>query len=82
MDNLKLFAKDDHELEGFLQTVKKFSSNSSLDQKNATLKKRLEKSTLIELDNSTEIKKKIEQKEVYKYLGVDNKEYSIKTELN
>ena len=27
MDDLKLFAKDDHELEGLLQTVKKFSDD-------------------------------------------------------
>ena len=27
MDNLKLFANDDHELEGLLQTVKKFSDD-------------------------------------------------------
>ena len=27
IDNLKLFAKDDHKLEGLLQTVKKFSKD-------------------------------------------------------
>ena len=27
MDDLKMFAKDDHELEGLLQTVKKFSDD-------------------------------------------------------
>ena len=34
------------------------------------LKERLEKSTSIELDNSTKIKE-LEQEEVYKYLGVN-----------
>ena len=31
MDHLKLLAKNDHELEGMLQTVKKRSSSSGLD---------------------------------------------------
>ena len=74
MDDLKLFTKDDHELDGLLQTIKKFSDNIGMKfgiekcAKATFLKRRLEKS--IELDNSTKIKE-LEQEEVYKYLGVN-----------
>ena len=76
MDDLKLFAKEDSDLEGLLQTVKKFSNNISmsfgLDKcAKATVKRRkLIKETSVELDRKTVIKD-LEQKEVYKYLGVD-----------
>ena len=74
MNDLKLFAKDDHELEGLLQTVKKLSDNTGMNfgvencEKATFLKGRLEKSTSIELENSTKIRE-LEQEEVYKYLG-------------
>ena len=76
MDDLKLFAKDDHELEGLLQTVKKFSDDIGMKfglekcTKVTFLKGRLEKSTSIKFDNSTKIKE-LEQEEVYKYLGIN-----------
>ena len=50
MDDLKLFTKDDHELEGLLQTIKKFSDNIGMKfgiekcAKATFLKRRLEKS--------------------------------------
>ena len=71
MDDVKLFAKDDHELEGLLQTVKKFYDHIGIKcglgkcAKATFLKERLEKSTLIELDYSTKIKE-LKQEEVYK----------------
>ena len=76
MHDPKLFAKDDHELEGLPQTVKKFSDDTGIKfglEKYATaifLKGRHEKPTLIELDNSTKIKE-LEQENVCKYLGVN-----------
>ena len=76
MDDLKLFTKEDSDLEGLLQTVKKFSNNISmsfgLDKcAKATFKRRkLIKETSVELDRKTVIKD-LEQKEVYKYLDVD-----------
>ena len=78
MDDLKLFAKHDHELEGLLQTVKKFSDDIVMKfglekcAKAAFLEGRLEKSTSMELGNSTKLKI-LEQKEVYKYLGVNER---------
>ena len=76
LNNLKLFAKDDHKLEGLLQTVKKFSDDIGMKYglekctKATFFKGRLEKSTSIELDSSMEMKE-LEQEEVYKSLGVN-----------
>ena len=62
MGDLKLFAKDNLELEGLLQTVKKSSDNIGMKfelekyPKANFLKGKLEKSTSIELDNSMKIK--------------------------
>ena len=59
MDDLKLFAKDGHELKRLLQTVKKFSDDIGMkfglekSTKATFLKRRLEKSRSIELDNNT-----------------------------
>ena len=72
MGDLKLFAKDDNDLEGLLQTVKKFSDDIGmsfvLDKcAKATFKRRkLTGATSAELDRNTVIK----QEEVYKYLGI------------
>ena len=56
MDHRKLFAKDDHQLEGLLQTVKKFSDDLGMKfvlencRKETFLKeRRLEKSASVEL---------------------------------
>ena len=76
MDDLKLFAKNDHELEGLLQTAKKFNDDIGMEfglekcAKATFLKGRLEKSTSIELGNSTKIKE-LAQEEVHRYLGVN-----------
>ena len=59
MDDLKLFAMDGHELKRLLQTVKKISDDIGMKfglekcTKATFLKRRLDKSTSIELDNST-----------------------------
>ena len=61
-DYFKLLSKDDPELEGSRQTVKKFIDGIGMkfgtkkSWKPTFLKGKLEKSTSIELDNSTEIK--------------------------
>ena len=76
MNDWKLFARDDHELKGLLQTVKKFSDNIGMKfglEKSAKvtfLKGRPKKATSIELDSSMKIKE-LEENEVYKYLGVN-----------
>ena len=73
IDDLKLFAKDDNDLEGLLQTVKKFSNDIGmslgLDKwAKAFLKKANSTGTAsVELYRN----KDLEQDEVYKYLGVD-----------
>ena len=76
MDDLKLFAKNDNELEGMLQTVKKFSDDIGmtfgLDKcAKASFKRgKLTKSTSLELDRITIIRD-LDQEEFYKYLGVN-----------
>ena len=70
MDDLKLFVKDDDNLEGQLQTVKNFISDIEikfgLDKRaKATYERRLIKSTSVKLENKTTIKEL--KKEVYKY---------------
>ena len=78
MDDLKLFAKYDHELEELLQTVKKFSDDVGMKfelekfAKVTFIKGRFGKSRSIELDNRKKIRKELEQEEeAYKYLGVN-----------
>ena len=76
MDDLKLFTKDDNDLESLLQTAKKFSDNIGtsfgLDKcAQATFKRgKLTGKTSVKLDQNTVIKD-LEQKEMYKNLGVD-----------
>ena len=73
MDNLKLFAKDDNDLEGLLQTVKTFSDEISmsfgLDKcAKATFKRgKLTGTTSVELDQNIVITD-LEQEDMYKYL--------------
>ena len=61
-DDFKLLSKDDHELEGSRQTVKKFIDGMGMkfgpkkSSKPTFLKGKLEKSTSIELDHSAKIK--------------------------
>ena len=76
MDDLKLYAKDDSELEGLLRIVKGFSDDIGMEFglskcAKATFKRgKLEKSDHVRLDEETMIKD-LEQEKVYKYLGVD-----------
>ena len=77
MGHPKLFAKDDHKLEGLLQAVKKFSDDIGMKfglekcRKETLKERRLEKSASVELDNSTKIKELEQEEEVCKYLHVN-----------
>ena len=76
MDDLKLYAKNDSELEGLLKIVKGFSDDIGMEFgldkcAKATFKKgKLVSSVHTELDESTVIKD-LENEKAYKYLGVD-----------
>ena len=76
MDDLKLYAKDDNELEGLLRIVKGFSDDIGMEFglskcAKATFKRgKLEESDHVRLDEETMIKD-LEQEEVYKCLDVD-----------
>ena len=76
MDDLKLFAKNDQQLEGLLTTVKEFSNDIcmefGLDKcAKATFKRgKLISSAGIKLDVDTTIKE-LDSEESYKYLGVN-----------
>ena len=76
MDDLKLFPKDDNDVEGLLQTVNKFSDDIvmsfGLDKCDKTTfnKGKLTGATSVELDGNTVIKD-LEQEKLYKYLGFD-----------
>ena len=77
MDDLKLYAKDDNELEGLLRIVKGFSDDIGMDfglskYAEVTFKRgKLQKSDHVWLNEETIIKD-LEQEKVYKYLGVDD----------
>ena len=76
MDDLKLYVKDDDELEGLLRIVKGFSDDIGMEfglskYAKATFKRdKLEKSDHVRLDEETMIKD-LKQEKVYKYLGHD-----------
>ena len=76
MDDLKLYAKDDSDLEGLLQTVKRFSDDIGMQFglskcAKATFKRgKLVSATNIHLDLNTTIRE-LEQNDTYKYLGID-----------
>ena len=76
MDDLKLYAGNDEELEKLLKIVKEFSDDIGMEfgldkcAKATFIRGRLTKSQNIQLDRKTEIKD-LEQEETYKYLGVD-----------
>ena len=76
MDDLKLYAKNDGELEGLLKTVKKFSDDIGMEFgldkcAKATFKGgKMVKSEFVHLDMDTVIKS-LDQEDVYKYLGVN-----------
>ena len=76
MDDLKLYAKNDEQLEGLLHTVKMFSDDINmqfmLDKcAKATFKRgKLTETSSIETDEATSIKE-IDQEGSYKYLGMN-----------
>ncbi|XP_042889217.1 uncharacterized protein LOC122264411 [Penaeus japonicus] len=75
MDDLKLFAKNDQQLEGLLTTVKEFSNDICMDfgldkcAKASFVRGKLRESTPIQLDIDTVIKE-LNPEDSYKYLGV------------
>ena len=76
MDDLKLYAHNDGELEGLLKTVKAFSDDIKMEfgldkcAKATFTKGKLRKSENVVLDENTIIKD-LEQEGTYKYLGVN-----------
>ena len=76
MDDLKLYGKNDYELEGLLRTVKTFSDNIGmtygLDKcaKATSIRGKSKSTSSIVLDIDTKIKE-LNQEETYKYLGIE-----------
>ena len=76
MDDLKLYASNDNELEGLLKTVKAFSDDIGMEFglskcAKATFKKgKLEQTKNVVLDDDSVIKE-LDQEGTYKYLGVN-----------
>ena len=76
MDDLKLFAKDDDNLKGLIQTVRNFTDDTGMKfalnkcAKVTFESGKLIKSPSIKLDKNTTIKE-LQQEEVYTYLGVN-----------
>ncbi|XP_066926768.1 uncharacterized protein [Clytia hemisphaerica] len=79
MDDLKLFAKNDRELEGLLTTVHQFSKDISMEfgldkcAKATFIRGRIRQTSdiLLDLDNSI---KELDPEQTYKYLGVNEGE--------
>ena len=75
MDDLKLYAKNDSELEGLLHTVKKFSDDIGMSfgldkcAKATFARGKMIKAPNVKLDNDNVIRN-LDQEETYKYLGV------------
>ena len=79
MDDLKLFGRNDSELEGLLKIVKGFSDDIGMEfgiskcAKVSFIRGKLRKTCNVQLDENTTIKD-LEQEHYYKYLGVDEGE--------
>ena len=75
MDDLQLFARNDNELTGLLDTVKKFSDDVGMQfgrdicAKVTYIKRKIAKAKKITLDVDT-TSRGLEQEGTYKYLGV------------
>ena len=75
MDDLKLFVKNDQDLEGLLNTVKEFSNDIDMEfgldkcAKPSFVRGKLQKTSSINLDIDTAITD-LDPEETYKYLGV------------
>ena len=76
MGDLKLYGKNDYELQGPLRTVKTFSDDIGMTlglnkcSKATFIKKKLKSTSPIVLDIGTKIRE-LDQKETYKYLGLE-----------
>ena len=76
MDDLKLFAKNDQDLEGLLNTVKEFSNDIDMEfgldkcAKVSFVRGKLQKTSSINPDIDTAIRD-LDPEETYKYLGVN-----------
>ena len=76
MDNLKLFTKNDQDLEGLLNTVKEFSNDIGMEfgldkcAKAPFIRGKLQKTSSINLDIDTAIRD-LDPEETCKYLGVN-----------
>ena len=76
MDDLKLFAKNDQDLEGLLNKIKEFSSDIGMEfglekcTKASFVRGKLQKKSSINLDIDTTIRD-LDPEETYKYLGVN-----------
>ena len=77
MDDIKLYTKNDKELEGLLSTVKQFSDDIGMEfglykcTKATFIKGELTRTTAFELDIDTAIRElDLDQDETYKYLGI------------
>ena len=76
MDDLKLYEKNDKELDGLLRTVNKFSDDIGMEfgldkcAKATFIRGRLTSMSEIKLNEDTSIKE-LYQEETYKYLGID-----------
>ena len=76
MDDLKLFGKNDSEIEGLLKTVKCFSDDIGMEfgldkcAKATFIHGKLTKSSAISLDIDTQIRN-LDPEDTYKYLGVN-----------
>ena len=76
MDDLKLYAKNDKELDGSFSTVKQFRDDIGIEfgldkcAKASFIKGKITRATAVELDIDTTIRE-LDQDETYKYLGID-----------
>ena len=79
MGDLKLFAKNDQDLEGLLNTVKEFSNGIGMEfglnkcAKASFVREKLQKTSSINLDIDTAIRD-LNPEENYKYLGVNEED--------
>ena len=79
MDDLKLYGKNDKELDGLLCTVKKLSDDNGMEfrldkcAKATLIRGRLTSTGKNKLNEDTSIRE-LDQEETYKYLGTDERD--------
>ena len=75
MDDLKLYWKNDYELDGLLKTIKRFSDDMGMTfgldicAEATFIRGKLKYTSSIALDTNTKVKE-LGQDETYKYLGI------------